>query len=191
MKHSNYEETLVDVIFHNGTGFGETKRMVDSATAGLNDAIAILGKMSRLIYVYPTEELACAFEGVDGADLDKVICLEKLYEFLNSDSIEHDIELYMPSMILRDMSLVRFTGDDGAPYYPFVKVKGFVTGNPAKLVFNSYSLMPDKGPAVKTSVKNIYTIDIDKLAYINKIDIMNIVCGYINQSYLSYIGEED
>lgn len=190
MKHSN-EETLVDVIFHNGTDFGEANRIVDSATAGLNDAIAILGKMSRLIYVYPTEELACAFEGVDGADLDKVISLEKLYEFLNSDSMEHDIELYMPSMILRDMSLVRFTGDDGAPYYPFVKVKGFVTGNPAKLVFNSYSLMPDKGPAVKTSVKNIYTIDIDKLADINKIDIMNIVCGYINQSYLSYTGEED
>lgn len=191
MKHSNYEETLVDVIFHNGTGFGEAKSMVDSATAGLNDAIAILGKMSRLIYVYPTEELACAFEGVEGADLGNVISLEKLYEFLNSDSMEHDIELYMPSMILRDMSLVRFTGDDGAPYYPFVKVKGFVTGNPAKLVFNSYSLMPDKGPAVKTSVKNIYTIDIDKLADINKIDIMNIVCDYINQSYLSYIGEED
>lgn len=191
MKHSNYEETLVDVIFHNGTEFGETKRMVDNATAGLNDAIAILGKMSRLIYVYPTEELACAFEGVEGADLDKVISLEKLYEFLNSDSMEHDIELYMPSMILRDMSLVRFTGDDGAPYYPFVKVKGFVTGNPAKLVFNSYSLMPDKGPAAKTSVKNIYTIDIDKLADINKIDVMGIVCDYINQSYLSFIGEED
>lgn len=190
MKHYN-EETLVDVIFHNGTGFGEAKRMVDSATAGLNDAIATLGKMSHLIYVYPTEELARAFEGVEGADLDKVISLEKLYEFLNSDSMEHDIELYMPSMILRDMSLVRFTGDDGAPYYPFVKVKGFVTGNPAKLVFNSYSLMPDKGPAVKTSVKNIYTIDIDKLADINKIDIMNIVCDYINQSYLSYIGEEE
>ena len=190
MKHSN-EETLVDVIFHNGTGFVEAKSMVDSATAGLNDAIAILGKMSRLIYVYPTEELACAFEGVDGADLDKVISLEKLYEFLNSDSMEHDIELYMPSMILRDISLVRFTGDDGAPYYPFIKVKGFVTGNPAKLVFNSYSLMPDKGPAAKTSVKNIYTIDIDKLENINKIGVMGIVCDYINQSYLSYIGEED
>ena len=41
--------------------------------------------------------------------------------------------------------------------------------------------MPDKGPAVKTSVKNIYTIDIDKLADINKIGVMGIVCDYINQ----------
>ena len=188
MKHSDCKDNLVDVIFTNGTGFGEAKRMVDSATAGLNDAIAILGNMSRLIQVNPTEELACAFEG---ADLDKVISLENLYDFLNSDSMEYDIELYMPSMTLRDMSLVRFTEDDGTPYYPFIKVKGFVTGKPAKLVFNSYSLMPDKGPAVKTSVKNIYTIDIDKLADINKIDVMNIVCGYINQSYLSYIGEEE
>ena len=190
MKHSN-EETLVDVIFHNGTDFGEAKRMVDSATAGLNDAIAILGNLSHAIYVYPTEELARAFEGVDGADLDKVISLENLYDFLNSDSMEYDIELYMPSMTLRDMSLVRFTEDDGTPYYPLIKVKGFVTGNSAKLVFNSYSLMPDKGPAVKTSVKNIYTIDIDKLADINKIGVMAIVCDYINQSYLSFIGEED
>lgn len=191
MKHSDCKDNLVDVIFTNGTGFGEAKRMVDSATAGLNDAIAILGNMSRLIQVNPTEELARAFEGVEGADLDNVISLENLYDFLNSDSMEYDIELYMPSMTLRDMSLVRFTEDDGTPYYPFVKVKGFVTGKPAKLVFNSYSLMPDKGPAVKTSVKNIYTIDIDKLADINKIDVMNIVCGYINQSYLSYIGEEE
>ena len=94
-------------------------------------------------------------------------------------------------MRLRDMSLVMFKGDDGTPYYPVAKVKGFVTGNPAKLVFKSYSLMPDKGPAVKTSVKNIYTIDIDKLADINKVDVMNIVCDYINRSYLSYIEEED
>lgn len=191
MKHPNYEETLVDVIFHNGTDFGEAKRMVDSATAGLNDAIAILGDMSRLIQVNPTDELACAFEGVDGADLDKVISLENLYIFLDPDSRYYDVEVYMPSMILRDMSLVKFKGDDGAPYYPFVKVKGFVTGNPAKLVFRSYSIVPSKGPIVKTSVKNIYTIDIDKLADINKIDVMNIVCDYINQSYLSYIGEEE
>ena len=186
MKHPN-EETLVDVIFHNGTDFGEAKRMVDSATAGLNDAIAILGKMSHSIYVYPTRELARAFEGVEGADLDKVISLEDLYEFLNPDSIE----VYMPSMTLRVMALVKFTEDGGNPCYPFVKVKGFVTGNPAKLVFNTYYPIPDKGPAAKTSVKNIYTIDIDKLADINKIDIMNIVYGYINQSYLSYIGEEE
>ena len=190
MKHSN-EETLVDVIFHNGTGFGEAKRMVDSTTAGLNDAIAILGDMSRLIEVNPTDELACAFEGVEGVDLDNVISLENLYISLDPDSRYYDAEAYMPSMTLRDMSLVRFTGDDGAPYYPFAKVKGFVTGNPAKLVFYSYSPIPDKGPAVKTSVKNIYTIDIDKLADINKIGVMGIVCDYINQSYLSYIGEED
>ena len=190
MKHSN-EETLVDVIAHDCAWFEEAKLMVDSATAGLNDAIAILGKMSHAIHVYPTEELARAFEGVDGADLDKVISLENLYDFLNPEPSEYDIELYMPSMTLRDMSLVRFIEDDGTPYYPFAKVKGFVTGKPAKLVFNSYSLMLDKGPAVKTSVKNIYTIDIDKLADINKIDVMNIVCGYINQSYLSYIGEEE
>lgn len=190
MKHSN-EETLVDVIFYNGTYFREAKRMVDSTTAGLNDAIAILGNLSHAIHVYPTEELACAFEGVEGADLDKVISLENLYDFLNPGPRVYEAELYMPSMTLRNMALVRFTEDDGTPYYPLIKVKGFVTGNPAKLVFNSYSPMPDKGPAVKTSVKNIYTIDIDKLADINKIDIMNIVCGYINQSYLSYIGEED
>ena len=190
MKHSN-EETLVDVIFHNGTDFGEAKRMVDSATAGLNDAIAILDNMSRLIQVNPTDELACAFEGVEGADLDKVISLENLYDFLNPGPRVYEAELYMPSMTLRNMSLVRFTEEDGTPYYPLVKIKGFVTGKPAKLVFNSYSLMPDKGPAVKTSVKNIYTIDIDKLADINKIDVMNIVCGYINQSYLSYTGEEE
>ena len=188
MKHPNYEETLVDVIFHNGTYFGEAKRMVDSATAGLNDAITILGNMSRLILVNPTEELACAFEG---ADLDKVISLENLYIFLDPDSRFYDVEVYMPSMTLRDMSLVLFKGDDGAPCYPFAKVKGFVTGEPAKLVFRSYSLIPDKGPAVKTSVKNIYTIDINKLADINKIDVMNIVCDYINRSYLSYIGEEE
>ena len=191
MKHSDCKDNLVDVIAHDCAWFEEAKLMVDSATAGLNDAIAILGKMSHLIRVYPTEELARAFEGVEGADLDKVISLEDLYEFLNPDSMEYDIELYMPSMTLRDMSLVRFTEEDGTPYYPLVKIKGFVTGKPAKLVFNSYSLMPDKGPAVKTSVKNIYTIDIDKLADINKIDIMNIVCGYINQSYLSYTGEEE
>lgn len=190
MKHSN-EETLVDVIFHNGTDFVEAKSMVDSATAGLNDAIAILDDMSRLIQVNPTDELACAFEGVEGVDLDNVISLENLYISLDPDSRYYDAEAYMPSMTLRDMSLVKFKGDDGAPYYPFAKVKGFVTGNPAKLVFYSYSPMPDKGPAVKTSVKNIYTIDIDKLADINKIDIMNIVYGYINQSYLSYIGEEE
>ena len=190
MKHSN-EETLVDVIFHNGTGFGETKRMVDSTTAGLNDAIAILGNMSRLIQVNPTEELARAFEGVEGADLDNVISLENLYDFLNSDSMECDVELYMPSMTLRDMSLVRFTEDDGTPYYPLIKIIGFVTGKPAKLVFRSYSIVPSKGPIVKTSVRNIYTIDIDKLADINKVDVMNIVCGYINQSYLSYTGEEE
>ena len=191
MKHPNYEETLVDVIFHNGTDFGEAKRMVDSATAGLNDAIAILGKMSHLIEANPTDELACAFEGVEGADLDKVISLENLYIFLDPDSRFYDVEVYMPSMTLRDMSLVLFKGDDGAPCYPFAKVKGFVTGEPAKLVFRSYSLIPDKGPAVKTSVKNIYTIDINKLADINKIDVMNIVCDYINRSYLSYIGEEE
>lgn len=190
MKHSN-EETLVDVIFHNGTDFGEAKRMVNSATAGLNDAIAILGDMSRLIQVNSTDELACAFEGVEGVDLDNVISLENLYIYLDPDSRYYDVEVYMPSMKLRDMSLVKFTEDDGAPYYPFAKVKGFVAGNPAKLVFSSYSPMPDKGPAVKTSVKNIYTIDIDKLADINKIGVMNIVCDYINQSYLSYIGEED
>lgn len=190
MKHSN-EETLVDVIFHNGTDFGEAKRMVDSATAGLNDAIAILGNLSRLIHVYPTGELARASEGIEGADLYKVISLENLYDFLNPDSEEYDVELYMPSMTLRVMALVKFTEDGGNPCYPFVKVKGFVTGNPAKLVFNTYYPMPDKGPAVKTSVKNIYTIDIDKLADINKIDVMNIVCGYINQSYLSYTGEEE
>ena len=190
MKHYN-EETLVDVIFHNGTDFGETKRMVDSTTAGLNDAIAILDNMSRLIQVNPTDELACAFEGVEGADLDNVISLENLYIFLDPDSRFYDVEVYMPSMRLRDMSLVQFTEDDGTPYYPVAKVKGFVTGEPAKLVFRSYSLIPDKGPAVKTSVKNIYTIDIDKLADINKIDVMNIVCDYINRSYLSYIGEED
>lgn len=188
MKHPTYKVTLVDVIFHNGTGFGEAKRMVDSATAGLNDAIAILGNMSRLILVNPTEELACAFEG---ADLYNVISLENLYDFLNSDSMECDVELYMPSMTLRDMSLAQFAGDDGTPYYPFIKVKGFVAGKPAKLVFNTYYPIPDKGPAVKTSVKNIYTIDIDKLADINKVDVMNIVCDYINQSYLSYIGEEE
>ena len=187
MKHSN-EETLVDVIFHNGTDFGETKRMVDSTTAGLNDAIAILGKMSHLIHVYPTEELACAFEG---ADTYNVISLENLYDYLNPGSRVCEAELYMPSMTLRNMALVRFTEDDGTPYYPLIKIKGFVTGNPAKLVFKSYSLMPGKGPIVKTSVKNIYTIDIDKLADINKIDVMNIVCGYINQSYLSYTGEEE
>ena len=190
MKHSN-EETLVDVIFHNGTDFGETKRMVDSATAGLNDAIAILGKMSRLIQVNPTDELACAFEGVEGVDLDNVISLENLYISLDPDSRYYDVEVYMPSMTLRDMSLVKFKGDDGAPYYPFAKVKGFVTGKPAKLVSRSYSIVPSKGPIVKTSVKNIYTIDIDKLADINKIGVMGIVCDYINQSYLSYIGEED
>lgn len=190
MKHSN-EETLVDVIFHNGTDFGETKRMVDSTTAGLNDAIAILGNMSRLIQVNPTDELACAFEGVEGADLDKVISLENLYIFIDPNSRFYDVEIYMPSMRLRDMSLVQFTEDDGTPYYPVAKVKGFVTGEPAKLVFRSYSLIPDKGPAVKTSVKNIYTIDIDKLADINKIGVMAIVCDYINRSYLSYIGEED
>lgn len=190
MKHYN-EETLVDVIFHNGTDFGETKRIVDSATAGLNDAIAILGDMSRLIEVNSTDELARAFEGVDGADLDKVISLENLYISVDPDSRYYDAEAYMPSMRLRDMSLVLFVGDDGAPYYPFAKVRGFVTGNPAKLVFSSYSPIPSKGPIVKTSVKNIYTIDIDKLADINKIDIMNIVCDYINQSYLKYIGEED
>lgn len=190
MKHYN-EETLVDVIFHNGTDFGEAKRMVDSTTAGLNDAIAILGDMSRLIEVNPTDELARAFEGVEGADLDNVISLENLYDFLNPDSRYYDAEAYMPSMTLRDMSLVRFTEDDGTPYYPLIKVRGFVTGKPAKLIFNSYSLMPDKGPAAKTSVKNIYTIDIDKLADINKIDVMGIVCNYINQSYLSFIGEED
>ena len=157
MKHSN-EETLVDVIFHNGTDFGEAKRMVDSATAGLNDAIAILGKMSHSISVYLTEELARAFEGVKGVDLYKVISLENLYDFLNPGPRVCEAELYMPSMTLRDMSLVRFTEDDGTPYYPLIKIKGFVTGNPAKLVFNSYSLMPDKGPAVKTSVKNILRI---------------------------------
>jgi hypothetical protein len=190
MKHYN-EETLVDVIAHDCAWFEEAKLMVDSATAGLNDAIAILGKMSHAIHVYPTEELARAFEGVEGVDLYNVISLENLYDFLNPEPSEYDIELYMPSLTLRDMSLVLFAGDDGAPYYPFAKVKGFVTGNPAKLVFNSYSLIPDKGPAVKTSVKNIYTIDIDKLADINKIGVMGIVCDYINQSYLSYIGEED
>lgn len=190
MKHYN-EETLVDVIFHNGTGFGEAKRMVDSATAGLNDAIAILGKMSRLIYVYPTEELACAFEGVEGVDLYNVISLENLYDFLNPNSEEYDIELYMPSMTLRGISLVRFTRGDGTPYDMFVKIKGFVTGKPAKLVFRSYSIVPSKGSIVKTSVKNIYTIDIDKLENINKIGVMGIVCDYINQSYLKYIGEED
>lgn len=190
MKHYN-KETLVDVIFHNGTDFGEAKSMVDRATAGLNDAIAILGDMSHAIHVHPTEELARAFEGVDGADLDKVISLENLYDFLNPEPSEYDIELYMPSMTLRDMSLVRFTGDDGIPYYPLIKVKGFVTGKPAKLVFRSYSFVPSKGPIVKTSVKNMYTIDIDKLADINKIGVMGIVCDYINQSYLSYIGEED
>lgn len=190
MKHSN-EETLVDVIFHNGTDFGETKRMVDSTTAGLNDAIAILGDMSRSICVYLTEELARAFEGVEGADLDNVISLENLYDFLNPGPRVYEAELYMPSMTLRVMSLVRFTEDDGTPYYPLIKVKGFVTGKPAKLIFNSYSLMPDKGPAVKTSVKNIYTIDIDKLADINKIGVMGIVCDYINQLQLSYIGEEE
>lgn len=190
MKHYN-EETLVDVIFHNGTGFGEAKRMVDSVTAGLNDAIAILGNMSRLIQVNSTDELACAFEGVEGVDLDNVISLENLYIFLDPDSRFYDVEVYMPSMRLRDMSLVQFTEDDGTPYYPVAKVKGFVTGEPAKLVFLSYSLIPDKGTVVKTSVKNIYTIDIDKLADINKIDVMNIVCDYINQSYLSYIGEEE
>lgn len=190
MKHSN-EETLVDVIFHNGTGFGETKRMVDSTTAGLNDAIAILGNMSRSIHVYPTEELACAFEGVEGADLYNVISLENLYDFLNPDSEEYDVELYMPSMTLRGISLVRFARGDGTSYDMFVKIKGFVTGKPAKLVFRSYSIVPSKGSIVKTSVKNIYTIDIDKLADINKIGVMAIVCDYINQSYLSYIGEED
>ena len=181
MKHSNYEETLVDVIFHNGTDFGEAKRMVDSATAGLNDAIAILGNMSRSIQVNPTDELACAFEGVEGVDLDNVISLENLYIYLDPDSMYYDVEVYMPSMRLRDMSLVQVTEDDGTPYYPVAKVKGFVTGEPAKLVFRSYSLIPDKGPAVKTSVKNIYTIDIDKLADINKIGVMGIVCDYINQ----------
>ena len=191
MKHPNYEETLVDVIFHNGTDFGEAKRMVDSATAGLNDAIAILGNLSRSIHVYPAGELARAFEGVEGADLDKVISLEDLYDYLNPGSRVCEAELYMPSMTLRNMALVRFTEDDGTPYYPLIKIKGFVMGEPAKLVFSSYSLMPDKGPAVKTSVKNIFTIDIDKLADINKIDVMNIVCDYINQSYLSYIGEEE
>ena len=191
MKHSDCKDNLVDVIAHDCAWFEEAKLMVDSATAGLNDAIAILGNMSRSIHVYPTEELARASEGIEGADTYNVISLEDLYEFLNPDSMEHDIELYMPSMTLRDMSLVRFTEDDGTPYYPLIKVKGFVTGKPAKLVFNSYSLMPDKGPAVKTSVKDIYTIDIDKLADINKIDVMNIVCGYINQSYLSYTGEEE
>ena len=190
MKHSN-EETLVDVIFHNGTDFGETKRMVDSTTAGLNDAIAILGDMSRSICVYLTEELARAFEGVEGVDLYNVISLENLYDFLNPDSEEYDIELYMPSMTLRGISLVRFVRGDGTPYDMFVKIKGFVTGKPAKLVFRSYSIVPSKGPIVKTSVKNIYTIDIDKLENINKIGVMGIVCDYINQSYLSYIGEED
>ena len=191
MKHPNYEETLVDVIFHNGTEFEEAKLMVDSATAGLSDAIAILGNLSHAIHVYPTEELARAFEGVEGADLDKVISLENLYDFLNPGSRVCEAELYMPSMTLRVMSLVRFTEDDGTPYYPLIKIKGFVSGKPAKLVFNSYSLMPDKGPAAKTSVKKIYTIDVDELADINKINVMNIVYGYINQSYLSYIGEEE
>lgn len=190
MKHSN-EETLVDVIAHDCAWFEEARLMVNSATAGLNDAIAILGKMSHAIHVYPTEELARASEGIDGADTYNVISLENLYDFLNPDSEEYEAELYMPSMTLRDMSLVRFTEDDGTPYYPLIKVKGFVTGKPAKLVFRSYSIVPSKGPIVKTSVKNIYTIDIDKLADINKIDVMNIVCGYINQSYLSYTGEEE
>ena len=190
MKHPN-EETLVDMIAHDCAWFEEAKLMVDSATAGLNDAIAILGKMSHLIRVYPTEELACAFEGVEGADIYNVISLENLYDFLNPGPRVYEAELYMPSMTLRGISLVRFTRGDGTPYDMFVKIKGFVTGKPAKLVFRSYSIVPSKGPIVKTSVKNIYTIDIDKLENINKIGVMGIVCDYINQSYLSYIGEED